>query len=71
VANDELREIFNETMVSVVSEWLEKGISEKEISEKVTEENIKDKMLATMDKSSEDSLSFFKEHMYEYAYMIT
>lgn len=68
MANDELREIFNETMESVISEWLEEGLSEKEISEKLTEEKIKDTMLAIMDKSSEDSLSFFKEHMYEIAY---
>ena len=68
MANDELREIFNETVESVVSEWLEEGLSEKEISEKLTEEKIKNTMLAIMDKSSEDSLSFFKEHMYEIAY---
>lgn len=60
MANDELREIFNETMESVISEWLEEGLSEKEISEKLTEEKIKDTMLAIMDKSSEDSLSFFQ-----------
>ena len=29
MANDELREIFNETMESVISEWLEEGLSEK------------------------------------------
>ena len=40
MANDELREIFNETMESIISEWLEEGLSEKEISEKLSMETI-------------------------------
>lgn len=29
MANDELREIFDESMKSVISDWLEEGLSEK------------------------------------------
>lgn len=68
MASDELREIFNKSMETVISDWLKEGLSEKEISEKLTEEKIKGSMLAIMDKSAEDLLSFFKEHMYEIAY---
>lgn len=68
MSNDELRDIFDESMESVISDWLKDGLSDKEISEKLTEEKIEKTMLAIMDKSAEDSLSFFKEHMYEIAY---
>lgn len=68
MANDDLKAIFDESMKSVVSDWLKEGLSEEEISEKLTKEKIKDSMLAIMNKSAEDSLAYFKEHMYEIAY---
>lgn len=68
MGNDDLKAIFDESMKSVISDWLKEGLSEKEISEKLTEEKIRDSMLAIMDKSAEDSLTFFKDHMYEIAY---
>lgn len=68
MANDDLRVLFDESINSGIVDWLKEGLSEKEISEKLTKEKIKDSMLAIIDKSVEDSLSFFKEHMYEIAY---
>lgn len=68
MANDDLKTLFDESIKSVVSDWLKEGLSEKEISEKLTIDRIKDTMLAIMEKSAEDSLAFFREHMYEIAY---
>lgn len=68
MANDDLKAIFDNAMESVVSEWLEKGLSEKEIEERMSVERIYDSIQAVMKKSSEVSFDFFKNHMYEIAY---
>lgn len=68
MANDELQAVFDEAMDNAISDWLKEGLSEKEISEKLTEEKIREYMLSIMNKSAEESLSFFNEHMYEIAY---
>ena len=67
MANDDLKAIFDNAMESVVSEWLEKGLSENEIEERMTVERIYESMQAIMKKSSELSFDFFKNHMYEIA----
>lgn len=68
MGNDDLKAIFDESMESVISDWLKEGLSEKEIFEKLTMDKIKDSMLAIIENSAEDSLDFFKQHMYEIAY---
>ncbi len=68
MANDDLKALFDESMKSVVSDWLKEGRSEKEISEELTADRIKVSMLAIIEKSVADSLDFFKTHMYEIAY---
>lgn len=68
MTNDNLKSLVEELINSVISDWHREGLSEKEISEKLTADKIKDSMLAVVDKSAEDSLAFFKEHMYEIAY---
>lgn len=68
MGNDDLKAIFDEIMESVISDWLKEGLSEKEILEKLTEEKMKNAMLAIMEKSAADSLDFFRAHMHEIAY---
>ena len=68
MVNDDLKSLLDESINSVISDWLKKGLSEEEISEKLTDEKIKNVMSEVMDKSVEDSLNFFKSHMYEIAY---
>lgn len=68
MGNDYLKAICDESLNSIISDWLKEGLSEKEISEKLTLDSIKEAMFAVMEKSTEDLLAFFKAHMYEITY---
>lgn len=68
MGNDYLGEIYDEVKSSIISDWLNQGLSEEEILKELSIEKQSESMFALIKKSSEDSLGYYKDHMYEIAY---
>ncbi len=65
---DYLGEIYDETMSPIISDLINKGLSEEEILNELSIEKQSASMFALIQKSAEDSLRYYKDHMYEIAY---
>lgn len=65
---DYLGEIYDETMSPIISDLINKGLSEEEILNELSIEKQSASMFALIKKSAEDSLRYYKDHMYEIAY---
>ncbi len=57
--------IIEETFFELISEWRESGLSEKEISDKLNQENINQATRTLYEQASSDVLKFFVEKKFE------
>lgn len=63
--NDELRGRFNQVLSKQIEEWSAEGLSDDEIRTKLDNINYEDVFKAFIEKDAEDTVRYFKEHMYE------
>lgn len=65
MASDYLSEIFESAYKSVVTEWVEQGLTETEIMEKLSQDKLNDSMKLLLDRATKDYLDYFMAKRFE------
>ena len=65
MASDYLSEIFESAYKSVVTEWVEQGLTETEIMEKLSQDKLNDSMKHLLDRATKDYLDYFMARRFE------
>lgn len=68
MANDDLKDIFDEAIGKIIEEWVKDGLSEDEISKRLSQEKIDGSIKEMINQSSNDLVEYFKTNMYQIAY---